>query len=114
MRESILLLLSLITDSSCAKAVIAFIESNKTELVSDQPGNYTAGDLLAEIKIRSKSVRDSDIESVGMIELQDTLATLREDQFIQNYIFKGEGKTGIVYLDEKVENVIGAVLVSSA
>ncbi|BFM49510.1 hypothetical protein [Marinomonas sp. THO17] len=111
MRESILLQLSLLTGSSWANAIIAFIESNETQLVSDQPGNYTAGDLLAELKIRSKSVRDSGIESVGMIEFQNTLATLSEDQLIQNYIFKGEGKTGIVYLDGKAENVLGAVLV---
>lgn len=114
MRESILLLLNLITASSWKSAIIEFIGSNQTQLLSDQPGNYKAGDLLVELKMRLNSARGSGIESIGMIELLNNLAELSEEQFIQNYVFKGEGKTAIVYLDDKAENVIGAVLVSSA
>jgi len=114
MRETILSLLSVIMGCSWANALIMFIEENDTGLLSDRPGEYTVGDLLAELKIRSKSTKDAGIDSIGMIELQNTLATLNGDQVIQNYIFKGEGQTGIVYLDKKAEKVIGAVLIKTA
>ena len=114
MRETILSLLSLIMGCSWANATIRFIEENNTRLLSEHPGQYIVSDLLAELKMRAKGTKDAGIETIGMIELQNTLATLSGDQVIQNYIFKGEGQTGIVYLDEKAKKIIGAFLINTA
>lgn len=82
-------------------------------LLSDQSGQYQAGNLLAELKIRSNSSENTGIVSIGTIETQSALATLNRNQVILNYIFKGEEQTGIVYLDEKTERIIGAILIKT-
>lgn len=114
MRGKILSFLSAIMDRSWAKPLTALIRESHTKLLSDQPGQYQAGNLLAELKIRSNSSENTGIVSIGMIETQSALATLNRNQVILNYIFKGEEQTGIVYLDEKAERIIGAILIKTA
>lgn len=113
MKERIILLLSLLSDVSWAASFIAFLKENETQLLSDIAGNYTAGDLIAELEIRSQSAIDLGIESIGITELQTNLLYMDHMDVVQNYIFKGKGKTGIVYLDGKSEKVVGVLLIST-
>ena len=114
MKETILALLGSTISSSWTTVVAKFIESSNTILLSDEPGIYTVKNLRAELSVRSKTLKDADIDSVGMVELRNTIETLEDDQVIQNYIFQGGRQTCIVYLDEANKKVIGAILVKKA
>jgi hypothetical protein len=115
MRDIIIGLLDAIKGSLVwANSIVAFIESEETRLVSHEAGTYKASDLLAELKIRLKSVKGSGINAIGMTELVDTLCTISGEEIIRNYIFKSDKQTGIVYVDEKCTKLIGAVLVDAA
>jgi hypothetical protein len=112
-RVIVLSLLELI-ESAWAKAIVNFIASSNTRLLSEEPGNYTVVSLLAELSVRAKTVSDAGIESVGMAELQRTLHTLDRNAIVKNYVFKSSSQTGIVYMDGESKNIVGAILIQSA
>ncbi len=111
MKQRILSSLRLIKNTSWIDEFIAFVELSETMLLSEHPGQYTAGDLLAELKIRIKSLHDSGIGHTGIMELQKKLTVLGEDQIVKNYILKCSEQVGIVYFDERLEVIIGAILI---
>lgn len=109
-RDLILSLLELL-ESAWAKAMVRFIASSGTELLSEEPGNYAVSGLLAELSIRSKTVRDAGIACIGMSELQSTLRALDGKVVVKNYAFKGGAQTGVVYMDGESRKIIGAILI---
>ena len=114
MRKTILSIFRKIEKSTWSLSIKSFIDSEETKLLSDQPGNYIASDLIAELKIRSNTVNQSKTKAVGIVELLNTLEKTSEDQIFKSYIFKGQGKTAIIYLDEKSVNIFGAILLDRA
>lgn len=89
-----------------------FVMADETALLCADPGKHTVADLQSEISLRTRSMADSGIQSFGFSDLQRVLEKLSRDQIIHNYVLKKGGETGIIYLDEDDENVVGAVLIN--
>ena len=113
MKNTIIALLSLLTNNLWASALIDIIKSTETRLVSEVPGDYTVSGLIAELEIRNTSMKESKIECIGMTELRDQLKSLSTDQAVKSLVFKNNHQTGIVYLDSEVEKVIGGILITT-
>ncbi|WP_086932708.1 hypothetical protein [Agarilytica rhodophyticola] len=105
------ILSSLNSSSNWQSELREFLESNGTNLLSDEAGSYLVSSLLADLKIRRDSARNSGINVIGINELISSLDGYVGSELIRNYIFKNSEQTGIVYLDEN--KIVGAILVSS-
>ncbi len=114
MKQKILTLLNERRDLSWLNTAYTFIESDETNLLSEQAGHHTVCDLLAEICIRSQSAQKAGITPTGITELKERLEELSADRIVENYIFKGQGKVAIVYLDKKSETILGAIMVCTS
>lgn len=112
MKSAILTLISSLDFSlSWVKELSTFLSYSETFQISENPGIYSAKDLISELNIRLQNAEKSNIETNGLAELMITLSNLNPSELILNYAFKNKDTTGVVYLDEAGLIVYGAVLV---
>ena len=110
-KEEIQNLLEASGDLPWAREFSDFLKAEETSPLSADPGKYTVTDLQSEINVRTKSMEESGIEPLGFAELQNALSDLPKDHGIHNYVFKKGGETGIIYLHEGGEGVIGFAII---
>ena len=93
------------------KEFTKFLERADTKQLREESGSYTAANLLAELKIRIKSVEKAGIKTIGMIELASAVSTHNADFKIKNFAFESPSYLGIAYMDNDETTVIGVILI---